>query len=714
MPGLKVRTFIFPMAVAMLIASASATLAAEAPASQKINWRPFDVKTFQDAKEQGKLVFLSIQAPWGHWDRIMSEITFADPNVITLINDRFVPIRIDLLLRPDIWTRYGMGGSPTTTFLLHTGQPMYFRDAGGRAIRAGGNYYSTESMLTYLQDLVKFNEENKEGLQRSSDAIANDILARKDVNRAPLTPEILEATVTRMLEAEAARNPDPQTKANRAPDVDIAELAFAYWVKKGNRNVLDTALRTLVDMARGGIHDQLDGGFHHFAVDAAWRVSVFEKTLSVNAEMLQAYTDAYMVTGGSRYREIAEGIANYVLNTLHDPAGWFYAYQAADTRLGDDGDYYTWTLAEAKAALSEEEQQILLAAYEIGAWGEMVNSAPRRNVLFLSEGPQLLSARLKMDKTKVTEIFEQGRKKLLDARSKRPAPAVGKLLVTEANAEMAEALISAGDLLRHQDMAAAGLKALDLLWEKLYDSKSGLMDHAWSPESGAAGMPEFFSDQVQTVRALIAAHESTGGRQYLDRASQIATAADKAFADSLNGGWMDRLSAPEAPGFVSWPTSSLRDDSLFAESLARIRYLSGAAEDDRYLKTARKGLEAWADEFSKYKEASAPFGVAVDHVLNPPVEVILIDADAGLDTEAKSLYAPWRVVRRLKAQTDAAELKERHLTAGAGPACFFCQQSRCAGPYTKTDKPRAKFDEFLGTNRKTPATPPSGPKGGRP
>src|SRR5262249_60970515 len=127
------------------------------------------------------------------------------------------------------------------------------------------------------------------------------------------------------------------------------------------------------------------------------------------------------------------------------------------------GDAHTGALAEGRWGLTDEGRSILLPAYAVGDWGEMVNSAPRRNVLFLSEGPQVLSERLKMDRAKVNAIFDSGRRKLLEARSKRAAPAVGRVLIADANAEMAAALIVAGDLMRQPDLTASGLKGVDVL-----------------------------------------------------------------------------------------------------------------------------------------------------------------------------------------------------------------------------------------------------------
>ncbi|HEY3176169.1 MAG TPA: DUF255 domain-containing protein [Candidatus Polarisedimenticolia bacterium] len=709
------RRILLSFSAVLLFARLFAAEPAQTPPADKgIRWRGFEPASFQAARDEGKLVLLSIQSPWGHWDRVMSELTFADPRLISVVNEKFIPIKADALLRPDIGDRYTVGGTPTTTILLPTGLPFYFPDAGGKIVRAGGNFYTADPLAFYLLRLVDYYAANKETASKAADEIARRILERKEIGSAPLAPDILEVSVTRMLEGFGEWQPDPQAKGGRSPDADSLELALYYFVRKGDRNVLDRGLHMMTDMARGGIRDQIGGGFHRSAQDAAWRVPTFEKLLATNARMLQAATDANRLTLSGRFRAIAEETASYVLNTLADPEGWFYAYQAADARLGDDGDYYTWTIDEAKAALSEEEQKIILPAFDIGESGELVDSAPRRNVLFLKEGPPLLSQRLGMEEAKVKEIFEAGRKKLLEARSRRPAPPVGKVLVTDAGAEMAAALIMSGDAWKRADLRDAGLKAIDTTWERARDPNTGLMDHVWTPGGGRTGLAIFFADQAQMARALIAAQESTGDARYLDRCRQIVDAADKAFADSLDGGYMDRTYWPDAPGILSWPSRSIRDNAVFAETLTRLNLLSGRPADDRYLKMARKTLESWSDEYANLKQASSPYGLAAHRFQTPPVEILVIgtSSDAGYETlhaRAKALYHPWKVIRHLTAQDAEQELKARRAVSPAkgSAAVLFCMEARCAGPFTAADNLALKLDEFVNVGAR-PATPPAG------
>jgi uncharacterized protein len=297
-------------------------------------------------------------------------------------------------------------------------------------------------------------------------------------------------------------------------------------------------------------------------------------------------------------------------------------------------------------------------------------------------------------------MLEAGRAKLLAARARRTAPPVGKVLIVEANAAMGAALLHLGDARGRADLRAAGLKAIQFAWDKARSPESGLMDRGWTPDKGRAGVAELLGDQVQMVQAMLAAHESTGEARWLDNARQLADTARKAFAHSVEGGWMDRLYAPEAPGLLSWPMRSLRDNALMAEALLRLHHLTGEAAGGAYITAARKALESWGDEFAKYKEASAPFGLAADRAQTAPLEVLLlgVSADEGyeiLEQKARALYHPWKILRHVPAADATAMLAPRKMDPPKGAAVLMCQGERCAGPFTSDDNLRDRLAAFL-------------------
>ena len=621
--------------MALLLLQGSATSPPDPAAVAAIPWHEFEAASFELARTEGKPVFLYMPVSFGHWDRLMTEITMSDPRVISFLSERYIPIRVDPILRPDIDIRYNLGGWPTSAFLLPTGQPFVYPTPSGELEKAGGTYYAPDALTFLLERHADYFKTNQKGLENLAAELDRRGLERKEVGKGTLSSELLEISVTKFLDAYRVWNPDPNIKRNLYPDVDSIDLGLYYYLQKGNADVREVVIRMLTDMARGGIRDHLGGGFHRYAKDSAWRVPAFEKTLVINAEMLALYTDAFRLTGEERYLNIAHGTAGWVMRTLGTPEGWFRLYQAAEAQVGQDGDYYTWTIEEARAALTEQEAEIMLPAFQIEEWGEMVNSAPRRNVLFLHDGPFLLSQRLGRDLGDITAIFEGGSKKMLETRDRREAPPVGGPLVTDANAAMAASLIRAGDFMPRADLSRAGLTALDYLWANARSGSNGLMEHSIPAERGGSSGP-LFTDQVAMTAALIAAYQSTGDRGYLDKATTLAKAAHSRFEDSLSGGWADRLMSKDSPGLLGLPHRSLRDNALFANSLITLHYLTAEAADGTFMKNAREGLEAWADEFADHGVAAAAFGIASHRYLTPPLEVLLAEGGRGAKRKAST------------------------------------------------------------------------------
>ncbi len=647
-----------------------------------VKWRDFRPEVIAEAREASKLILLWIPAPWGHWDRLMADVTMTDPRVVSLLNDRYVPVKVDPLLRPDVDRRYNLGGWPTTAFLLPHGSPMVYAAAGGKLEIAGGTYYTPDGLAFLLESHGDWFAANRETAEEISSEFERRMLEAQEVSRREITPDLLEVAITRFLVAYREWWPDPGIRTPHHPDADSVALGLYYYLQKGNTQVRDVSIRLLTDMARGGIRDHLQGGFHRYARDAAWRVPSFEKTLAVNADMLRLYADVWRLTGNERYLAIADATASWALGTLRAPEGWFFAYQASGA-TGEDGDFYTWTRDEVKALLTEEEAQVAFPAFDIGEWGDLPDTAPRRNVIFLYDGPVIQAARTGRDVSEITGLLESATRKLSAARARREAPPVGKILLTDANAAMVEALLRSGELLGRSDWRSAGLAALDHLRATMRDRESGLMFHARAAGGVAAGSDQF-ADQVEMTRALIAAYESTGRAAYLEEATALARVASDRFAYALGGGWGDRIHATDLAGRLSWPVRVLRDNARFAEALLHLHYLTGEAADGPLRKRAGRALESWADEFTGHGEKGSPFGLAAHRFATPPLEVILAgprDAEGfdPLRDEGLGLVHPWKTIRHLPAGTPT-DPRIRDAGAPPGPSAWLCLKDSCIGP----------------------------------
>jgi uncharacterized protein YyaL (SSP411 family) len=676
----------------------------------QIRWRPFAAAAFKEAADSARPILLYISAPWDYHDRLMSEITYTDPAVVRLLETEYVPVRVDTDARPDVFARYGMGAWPTTAVLISTGDPLYYlRGEEKNPSRAGGSFYPPAEFVAYFGQVADFYQKNREMVEKLSTSADEALLGKRNVARADVTQEQLEAVIGRVIDAYSTRPTRPDA-ADRHPDFDMIDLAFYYWQRKSDRKVLDVALHYLTDMARGGIYDRLGGGFFRYAHDTMFLVPAFEKMPSTNARALMAYLEAYELTSNGRFLVMADSTLGMVTQHMVDPTSHaFLGAIAAGSTSGDNGDYYTWTDDEMKAALTEEEYRIAASAFNITDYGEMLDIAPRRNVLFLERGPKLLAPDFKMDETKMEETLATIQKKLLATRDKRTPPPVDAASYGDWSGMMASAFFMAARTLHRDEPAKQALSALDLLLARCRNAQ-GLVAHVCVPKDSEIGDEAFAADQAWVAGALIDAYEQTGRDRYLNEARALLDKTVQTFRDSLSGGFSDRIADPNAAGLMSWPVRNLDVDVQMAKSLLRLgRHLG----NDAYSKTARVALESWSDEFGDYKELAAGYALASQMLLNPPLEVLVV-GDEGTPGLAKgrdlalSLFQSWRIVRPYGSQKGKDELKKRGVTPLEGAQVAFCIGAECSAPIAAGEPLKAALERFLS---KGSATAESGKKG---
>jgi len=332
------------------------------------------------------------------------------------------------------------------------------------------------------------------------------------------------------------------------------EFALKLYAETGDEGMLEMATRTLDGMAKGGIHDQLGGGFHRYATDRRWIVPHFEKMDYVQAQLLVSYLHAYQATGNPFYKEVAEGIIRYVDEVLSDREhGGFYPHQDADMSRKDDGDYFTWTLAEARAVLSDEEAEVLLRYYDIREKGEMPEN-PAKNVLWVAMSQEKIAKQLKMPVETVKALIESGRQKLREARRGRKSPVVDTTIFSDRSGMVISAYLEAYKVLGREDVRDFALKSLDVLLRHAYQGGEGIA-HAVS--DGKPTIPGFLNDQVQVASSLLDAFEVTGEERYLAVAKEVMDFALGAFWDAKEGGFFDVREHPKVDYHLNPPAHAV-------------------------------------------------------------------------------------------------------------------------------------------------------------
>src|SRR6476469_8074898 len=352
---------------------------------QPIRWHEWGEEAFATAQRENKPILLDIGAVWCHWCHVMDRESYDDPEVAQIVNERFIPVKVDRDERPDIDSRYqaavsaisGQGGWPLTAFLTPDGKPFF----GGTYFPPSDQYGRPSFKRVLVAISNAYHEKNGEVVEQAK-MVENALCHSESFagHTAEFSPSVIDAILKSVLGMFDAVN-GGFGSAPKFPHPSALDLLIDQYARSGEENLRNVFVATLEKMARGGVYDQLAGGFHRYSVDERWVVPHFEKMCYDNSELLKNYVHAYQATGLEFFAGVARDIIRWMDEWLSDRKhGGFYASQDADYSMDDDGDYFTWTVAEAKAVLSAEEAQVALLYYDINEVGEMHHNSAK-NVL---------------------------------------------------------------------------------------------------------------------------------------------------------------------------------------------------------------------------------------------------------------------------------------------------------------------------------------------
>jgi uncharacterized protein YyaL (SSP411 family) len=604
---------------------------------QPIHWHEWGAEAFETAKRENKPILLDIGAVWCHWCHVMDRESYENPEVAAIINEHFVAIKVDRDERPDVDSRYqtavqaisGQGGWPLTAFLTPEGKPYY-----------AGTYFPPQDyqgrpsfrrvLLTLAQAFQERHGEVLESAESVMDAISRaEGFAGKS---GSLKPELIDSMVE-----SAVKLFDPEHggfgSSPKFPHPSAMDLLMQRSAETGNEELLSIVSTTLTKMAQGGVYDQLAGGFHRYSVDEHWIVPHFEKMSYDNSELLKNYVHGYQLTGNEFFAFVVRDMIRWMDEWLTDQQhGGFYGSQDADISLEDDGDYFTWTLDEAEAALSSDELQVAMLHYDIGEVGEMHHNAAK-NVLYLRASVEEIAERLKKTIEEVQALLESAKKKMYAVRLQRPTPFIDKTVYVSWNALCISAYLQAARVLKLEDARHFALRSLDRILAQAWDGKAGLQHViAYSdPQATKRRVPGVLDDYAFTVIACLDAYEATTDLSYFHFAGKIADAMIARFNDSHEGGFFDMATGPEVgDGLVLGALAARRkpfQDSPTpagdpAAAIALLR-LHAYTNDTRYSAAAEGTLKAFAGIAPHYGLFAATYAIALDMYLHPHTQVVI-------------------------------------------------------------------------------------------
>ena len=664
-------------------------------AHQPIDWHEWGDAAFVRAKSEDKPILLDIGAVWCHWCHVIDRESYENVEIAKIINDHFVPVKVDRDERPDVDSRYqsaissisGQGGWPLTGFLLPDGKPFF-----------GGTYFPPEDQMgrpgfrRVLLAVADSYRNRRDELARAANSLSEAVAQAEAFTgaRAEFDLGVVDAQIQSITQLFDIKN-GGFGRSPKFPHASAIDLLLERYQQTKEKHLLAMAETTLEKMARGGVYDQLAGGFHRYSVDERWLVPHFEKMSYDNSALLKNYLHASQISDNWRLRETAESIVAWVNDTLSDrPDGGFYASQDADYSLDDDGDYFTWTLEEVRAELSPEEARAIELLYDVEAHGEMHHN-PAKNVLWEARKLEEIASTLKIDWDEASKLALTAKQKMLEARRKRPTPFVDKTMYVAWNAMFVSAYFEANRILSDSSYLGCkefALKTLDRMLREAWTESRG-----FAHRIGGPALEGSLDDQVFSVLALLDAYEATLDPRYFSAAQRTMDLAIARYGDSENGGFFDRPCDAAPMGGLEVRRKPFQDsptpgaNSVAAIALIRMHAFTG---DDRYRSFAKKTLEAFAGVAPQYGLFAATYGLAATLFTRHPIQVVITGpaddpAAQALENAAHRVFRFGKSVLRVTPGTQlaalAGALKETlpHLPADKALA-VVCSGQTCLPP----------------------------------
>ena len=658
---------------------------------EHLRWLDWDTDAFAQAAREDKLVLLDIGATWCHWCHVMDRVTYEDPEVIELLNERFVSIRVDRDRLPhvDVAMQRAIpaiqsqgGGWPLTVVLTPEGYVLY--KATFVPPRAGPPYGASMGLIDLLNRIdLMWRQQRGELTQVAAEvdrrtALQDDQLYQRPGELAPETIDALVAAIRREIDPTHGGS-GGAPKFFQTPALEL--LARAAWTSDDAAEA--DLLATLDAIVRGGVHDHVGGGFHRYSVDERWHVPHFEKMAYDNAPLLSLLANACANTGREDFARVIGSALAWIRRDLTDPTGAFYASQDADVGLDDDGDYFTWTVDEVRGALGDDAD-VTLSYYGVDDAGDM-HGRPGRNVLHTPKTIDQEAGLLGVGAGQLTKQIVSATERLLAVRETRTRPGIDQTIFADLNGMLIDAHLTVSDRLGDVEAERTAIRALDAILAELQTDGGAFAHYRQDGDLHGVGL---LVDQAWMLRALIHAYSITLDDRYLQAARQ---AADFILAELTagDGAFLSAPAAGDGPTDIepqrSWQDAPTRSAaSVTAEELIRLAYLT---DDDRYAAAAQRALASFGGIDETWGAFAAGYAAALETHLNGPRTILVLgpagdEATGALADAARRAYLPGGLVLQLDpAQPDHRTLLDRlGYAPGDRPVAYVCRGRLCLAP----------------------------------
>jgi uncharacterized protein YyaL (SSP411 family) len=684
-------------------------------AHNPVDWHAWGPEAFEKARKEDKPIFLSIGYSTCHWCHVMERESFENEEIAGILNKYFVSIKVDREERPDVDRIYmtyvqattGGGGWPMSVWLTPDLKPF-----------VGGTYFPPDDrwgrpgFKTALERIAEAWRTERDKIITSSQEVLDQLQKQTEV--APARSVLDKATLDSGF-FFFRRGFDTKLggfgEAPKFPRPVVHNFLLRYYARTRNQEALDMVLQTLREMAKGGMHDQLGGGFHRYSVDAHWFVPHFEKMLYDQAQLAISYLEAFQITRDQGYADAARRIFDYVLRDMTGREGGFYSAEDADSIIDParpdekgEGAFYIWKQLEIEKIAGQPAAKWFCYRYGAEEQGNVQNDPHNefagKNILYQAHSMEETAQHFEKPVEDVRAGIPQAERKLFEARSKRPRPHLDDKILTAWNGLMISAFAKGGTILSEPRYAMAARRATEFILGNMYDPKSGLLLRRY--RQGDAAIAGFLDDYAFFIQALLDLYEAEFDTRYLETALKLAEKQSERFEDKTHGGFFST-----AAGDASL-VMRIKEDYDGAEpsgnSIATLNLLRLAeiTNRDDFREPAEKALRAFASGMMAAPSGMPQMLAAYEFSLSKPKQVILVGEKSAADTREllkalHSRFVPNKIVLLVDGDPSRKALSAflpaigSMAKIGGKATAYVCENYTCKLPTSDA----GKFGELL-------------------
>ncbi len=668
-------------------------------ATNPVDWYPWCDEAFERAKLEDKPIFLSIGYSTCHWCHVMEKESFEDEEVAKLLNENFIPIKVDREERPDIDSVYmlvcqamtGHGGWPLTIIMTPDKEPFF----AGTYIPKYSRY-GRVGLIDLLSKVAKLWKENREKILSLADEITEGL--KKAINQPSEKDSFNELILTEAFQQLLEHFDNEYGGFGSAPKFPTPHnlmFLLRYWKRTGDIRALEMVRKTLDFMSLGGIRDHIGGGFHRYSTDRKWILPHFEKMLYDQALISIAYIETYQATKDEKYASLCNETISYVLRNLTNPDGGLFSAEDADSE-GEEGKFYLWEIQELEKILDKDELNFVVENFNLDVQGNYFDEVKKgktgRNIFYLEK---------ELD-AKSQEKWEKIKSKLFEYREKRIHPLKDDKILTDWNGLMLFALAKAYSIFQVEEYIETAKKSADFILKNMLKPEGKLL-HVY--RDGIAKINGYLDDYAFFIWGLLELYEATFEVKYLKTAITLAEKMIELFWDENEGGFFFTEKDNQDVIFKQkeiYDGATPSGNSVALLGLIKLAKITG---NEKFNEITQKLTESFIATVKKYPSAYTFFLSTLDFILGNSFEIVIVGRKKN-QSEIKEIvktinqkFIPNKIII-FKPSDEESDINSispfisAYKEIDGKTTIYICTNYECKQPVTNIDDMLALIDEI--------------------